>query len=67
MPINLTDLLNKTYTGYTGSQGVGYTGSRGAIGFTGFTGSTGNKNADGGNSFSVYLPSQTVNGGSANG
>jgi len=65
MPINLNDFLNQTYTGYTGSQGIiGYTGSYGPVGYTG---SSGNKNVDGGVAFSVYLPSQTVNGGSANG
>ena len=64
----LSDLISNAIsgaTGYTGSAGVtGYTGSQGAIGYTG---SAGNKNVDGGNATSTYLPTQLLNGGSANG
>jgi hypothetical protein len=37
--INLSNLLNNTYSGFTGSQGdIGFTGSQGVIGFTGSQG-----------------------------
>lgn len=78
--IELSNLISGTINGFTGSVGFtgsqglqGFTGSIGPLGYTGsqgiigFTGSQGNKNVDGGNAFSTYLTSQTVNGGSANG
>lgn len=44
MTINLSELLNNTYSGYTGSKGdTGFTGSQGDLGYTGSQGFTGSQ------------------------